>query len=167
MDTPTSSPHYHPHTHPHSHTRTHNRSDPQHLHQGHLLLEGACNQHILNLTCANTSSNKPTESPKPDNKPKKLINLEVIALLQQEADLKLSLYKELHQFIQAEKIDVPVDLAKKIKLPDKQIKAIYEGNLQALNLFQLLSANTQLGYNIIICLRANQGYLPGKISLET
>ena len=165
MDTPTSSLHYHPHTHPHSHTHT--RSNPQHLHQGHLLLEGTYNQHILSLTCANTSSNKPTESPKPDSKPKKLINLEVIALLQQEADLKLLLYKELHQFIQAEKIDVPVDLAKKIKLPDKQIKAIYEGNLQALNLFQLLSANTQLGYNIIICLRANQGYLPGKISLET
>jgi hypothetical protein len=155
MDTPTFPLHSHSHNH------------PQHFHQGHLLLEGACNQHILSLTCANPTPQNPTESPKPNNKPKKLINLEVIALLQQEADLKLSLYKELHQFIQAEKIDMPVDLAKKIKLPDKQIKAIYEGNLQALNLFQLLSANTQLGYNIIICLRANQDYLPGKISLET
>lgn len=155
MDTPTPPLHSYSHTH------------PQQFHQGHLLLEGACNQHILSLTCANPTAQRPSESPKQDNKPKKLINLEIIALLQQEADLKLSLYKELHQFIQAEKIDVPVDLAKKIKLPDKQIKAIYEGNLQALNLFQLLSANTQLGYNIIICLRANQDYLPGKISLET
>jgi len=163
----TSTPPLHSHSPTHSHPHTYSRHHPQHLHQGHLLLEGACNQHILNLTCANTAPHKPTGLPKADNKPKKLINLEVIALLQQEADLKLFLYKELHQFIQAEKIDMPVDLAKKIKLPDKQIKAIYEGNLQALNLFQLLSANTQLGYNIIICLRANQGYLPGKISLET
>lgn len=167
MNMPMSSLQHHPHTHTHPHTNAQTKDQLQHLHQGHLLLEGACNTHILSLSCANTSSSGSASSPYQLGKPKKLVNLEVIALLQQEADLKLSLYKELHQFIQAEKIDMPIDLAKKIKLPDKQIKAIYEGNLQALNLFQLLSANTQLGYNIIICLRANQDYLPGKISLET
>ena len=134
------------------------------MHQGHLLLEGGCNKHIITLACANT----PSIPIKPiNNKPKKLIDLEVVALQQQEDDLKLLLYKELHHHIQTEKIDIPADLAKKIKLPQKQIQAIYQGNLQGINLFQLMSANTQFGYNIIMCIRANEDYLPGHISLES
>lgn len=140
------------------------RNIPNSMHQGHLLLEGDCTKHVITLACTNMPTPK-IDVPK--NKPKKLVDLDTVTLQQQEEDLKLLLYKELHRCIQTEKIDIPIDLAKRIKLPHKQVQAIYQGNLQALNLFQLMSANTQFGYNMIICIRANKDYLPGSISLET
>ena len=140
------------------------RNIPNSMYQGHLLLEGDCTKHVITLACTNMPTPK-IDAPK--NKPKKLVDLDTVTLQQQEEDLKLLLYKELHRCIQAEKIDMPTDLAKKIKLPHKQVQAIYQGNLQALNLFQLISANTKFGYNMIICIRANKDYLPGSISLET
>lgn len=147
---------------------------PNSMHQGHLLLEGTCTKHILTLTCPNTPSpsnilanDTSPSTGAPKHKPKKLVDLDIVMLQQQEDDLKLALYKELHRYIQTEKIDIPIDLAHKLKLPPKQIQAVYQGNLQALNLFQLMFANTQFGYNMIICMRANKDYLPGSISLET
>ena len=141
--------------------------------QGYLPLEGMCMNHAVILNCVNQEKKCPGEmkdlgpgSNQYKNKPMQLVDLETVALHKQEDDLKLLLYKELHQRIQAEKLHMPSALATRIKLPHKQIHAIYQGNLKALDLFQLLAANMQFGYNIIVCIRANIDYLPGNIVVD-
>jgi hypothetical protein len=83
-----------------------------------------------------------------------------------ELKFKSEVLDDLHRKMAMDQLTDPLLLAEKIKLPMKEIQALCKADLKKVSSFMMLHGVCQFGYDIYVCLRPTQGYVPGEIFFE-
>jgi hypothetical protein len=83
-----------------------------------------------------------------------------------ELKFKSEVLDDLHRKMAMDQLTDPLLLAEKIKLPMKEIQALCKADLKKVSSFMMLHGVCQFGYNIYVCLRPTEEYVPGEIFFE-
>lgn len=100
------------------------------------------------------------------SKPLPPIDLAELHINKLELKFKAEVLDDLHRKMAMDKLTDPVLLAEKIKLPMREIQALCKADLKKVSSFMMLHGVCQFGYDIYVCLRPTEGYLPGEIFFE-
>lgn len=125
---------------------------------------GITNANTLNTT--NISSRTGVGSNQYKTKPLPPIDMLELSINKLELKFKSEVLDDLHRKMAMDHLTDPLLLAEKIKLPMKEIQALCKADLKKVSSFMMLHGVCQFGYNIYVCLRATEGYMPGEIFFE-
>jgi hypothetical protein len=99
-------------------------------------------------------------------KPLPPIDMLELSINKLELKFKSEVLDDLHRKMAMDQLTDPLLLAEKIKLPMKEIQALCKADLKKVSSFMMLHGVCQFGYNIYVCLRPTEEYVPGEIFFE-
>ena len=99
-------------------------------------------------------------------KPLPPIDMLELSINKLELKFKSEVLDDLHRKMAMDQLTDPLLLAEKIKLPMKEIQALCKADLKKVSSFMMLHGVCQFGYNIYVCLRPTESYVPGEIFFE-
>jgi hypothetical protein len=99
-------------------------------------------------------------------KPLPPIDMLELSINKLELKFKSAVLDDLHRKMAMDQLTDPLHLAEKIKLPMKEIQALCKADLKKVSSFMMLHGVCQFGYDIYVCLRPTEGYVPGEIFFE-
>jgi hypothetical protein len=99
-------------------------------------------------------------------KPLPPIDMLELSINKLELKFKSEVLDDLHKKMAMDQLTDPLLLAEKIKLPMKEMQALCKADLKKVSSFMMLHGVCQFGYNIYVCLRPTEGYVPGEIFFE-
>ncbi len=147
--------------------------------QQRLIFDEGSQDHLFTFTCHKKSSsshqvrdgNPPGGSGIGSNqyktKPLPPIDMNELTINKKEIQFKTLLLDELHRKMCIDRINDPLSLSEKIKLPVKETQALCKADLKKVSSYMLMQSITQFGYDIHVCMRPTLEYKPGEIIFES